>query len=47
MDPLDFPFCVWEHRLGGRYLRFFPDEDLAAQWCVNNGGEVIRNPNVF
>ena len=26
MNPSDYPFCVWEQRLGGLFLRFFPDE---------------------
>ena len=47
MNPTDYPYCVWEARIGGPFLRFFPDDDLAAQFCVNNGGTVIPNPNTF
>ena len=47
MNPIDYPYCVWEHRIGGQFLHFFPDEYLASQWCVNNGGTVIPNPNTF
>ena len=47
MNPSDYPFCVWEQRPGGLFLRFFPDEDLAAQFCVQNGGTVVSNPNTF
>ena len=39
------PFAVWEHTPTGRILRTFPDSDLAAQFCIQNGGgEVIPNP---
>jgi len=47
MNPIDYPYCVWEQRPGGLYLRYFADEYLATQWCVNNGGRVVRNPNTF
>lgn len=41
------PFAVWECLPTGRVLRTFPDEDLAAQFCVNNGGTIIPNPTNF
>lgn len=44
MNPTDYPYCVWETTGTGQVLRFFPDEDLAMQFVVNNGGTVIDNP---
>ncbi len=38
------PYAVWEVVDTGRVLRFFPDEYLAMQFAVNNGGQVIPNP---
>lgn len=38
------PFAVWETTATGRRLHTFPDEDLAMQFIINNGGEVIANP---
>lgn len=47
MNPQDYPYCVWEHRIGGRVLRYFADEYLAGQWIINNGGQIVPNPNTF
>lgn len=47
MNPADYPYCVWEQRPGGLFLRFFPDEYLASQFIVNNGGSISKNPNTF
>lgn len=44
MDSSSHPFAVWEHGSTGRTLRTFPDIDLAAQFVINNGGEIIPNP---
>ncbi len=44
MDSTTHPFAVWEHTHTGRILRTFPDADLAAQFIINNGGELIANP---
>lgn len=41
------PFAAWEQSPTGRTLHTFPDEDLAAQWCINNGGTIIPNPTDF
>jgi len=38
------PYAVWELTHTGRVLRTFPDEYLAMQFVVNNGGTVIPNP---
>lgn len=44
MCNLSHPFAVWEHLPSGQVLHTFPDEDLAAQFVINNGGEIIPNP---
>ncbi len=44
MDSTTHPFAVWELGAFGRTLRTFADDDLAAQFCINNGGTVIANP---
>lgn len=44
MCSTSHPFAVWELCAYGRVLRTFPDEYLAAQFAVNNGGLVIGNP---
>lgn len=44
MDSNQHPFAVWEHAGTGRTLHTFADEDLAMQFVLNNGGEVIPNP---
>lgn len=41
------PFAVWEVMHSGQVLRTFADEDLAAQFVINNGGAVIANPCNF
>ena len=41
------PFACWESTGTGMILRTFPDSDLAAQFVINNGGEVIANPCNF
>lgn len=46
-DNTAHPFAVWELTGTGRVLRTFPDIDLAAQWVINNGGTIIRNPITF
>lgn len=38
------PFAVWEKTDTGQVLRTFPDEYLAGQFVLNNGGEVTPNP---
>ncbi len=43
-DSTTHPYAVWETTGTGRVLRTFPDEDLAAQFIINNGGELIANP---
>lgn len=43
-DSTTHPYAVWEQLPSGQVLRTFPDEELAAQWCVNNGGKVVANP---
>jgi hypothetical protein len=43
-DNTEHPFAVWELTGTGRVLRTFPDEYLAMQFVVNNGGKVIANP---
>lgn len=44
MDSTTHPFAVWEHMPTGQVLHVFTDSDLAAQFVMNNGGEVIANP---
>lgn len=44
MDSAAHPFAVWEHCAYGRFLRTFPDSELASQFIINNGGELIANP---
>lgn len=44
MDSTLHPFAVWECCAYGRVLRTFPDSDLASQFIINNGGELIANP---
>lgn len=46
-DSINHPFAVWEEYPTGGVLRTFPDEDLAAQFVINNGGKVIPNPITF
>ncbi len=45
--PSSAPFGVWQNRPFGQFLWLFDDEDLAAQFCVNNGLQLIRNPLQF
>lgn len=47
MDANIHPFAVWETTGTGQVLRTFPDEDLAAQFIINNGGAIIPNPCTF
>lgn len=44
MDSAAHPFAVWQYLPTGYVLRTFPDQDLAAQFCINNGGDIIANP---
>lgn len=44
MDSTAHPLAVWELTGTGQALRTFPDSDLAAQFIINNGGEMIANP---
>lgn len=41
------PFAAWQVMPAGRVLWIFHDEDMAAQFCINNSLTLIRNPTDY